>query len=140
MLEKFPSKVEPARWWPQQMQKQELGGKIEGNNGWNRKLEEEMRQVLGVLEKKDFTGYIKLGSKALKLNKILAISGPLLTFLGALGSSFVGTTHSSWPMMMGVIAGAMATVVNSMEYGSQIGMVFEMYRSNAGSLSSLKRA
>ncbi|XVF26067.1 hypothetical protein REPUB_Repub13aG0268000 [Reevesia pubescens] len=134
MLEKFPSKVEPAKWWPQQKRKQGLGGKIEGNNGWNRKLEEEMKQILRVLEKKDFAEYIKLGSKVLKLNKVLAISGPLLTLLGALGSSFVGTTHqySPWPVMMGVIAGAMATVVNSMEHGGQVGMVFEMYRSNAG--------
>ncbi|XP_022777422.1 probable F-box protein At4g22030 [Durio zibethinus] len=131
MLEKFPSKVEPARWWPQQKRKHGLGGKIEGNNGWNRKLEEEMRQVVGVLEKKDLAEYTRLGGKALKLNKFLAISGPLLTVLGALGSSFVGTTHSSWPEMMGIIVGAMATVVNSMEHGGQVGMVFEMYRSNA---------
>ncbi|XWS15557.1 hypothetical protein CRYUN_Cryun34aG0010500 [Craigia yunnanensis] len=132
MIEKFPSKVEPARWWPQQKRKQGLGGRIEGNNGWNRELEEEMRQVLGVLKKKDFAEYLRLGGKALKLNKALAISGPLLTVLGALGSSFVGTTHSSWSVMMGVIAGAMATVVNSMAHGGQVGMVFEMYRSNAG--------
>ncbi|OMO64829.1 F-box protein [Corchorus olitorius] len=135
MLEKFPSKVEPARWWPQQEKRKAQGRKTEENNsnGWNRKLEEEMRQVLGVLEKKDVAGYIKLGSIALKLNKVLAISGPLLTSLGALGSLFIGTSnHSSWPVMMGVMAGAMATVVNSMEHGGQVGMVFEMYRSNAG--------
>ncbi|OMO76843.1 putative F-box protein [Corchorus capsularis] len=135
MLEKFPSKVEPAKWWPQQEKRKAQGRKTEENNsnGWNRKLEEEMRQVLGVLEKKDVAGYIKLGSIALKLNKVLAISGPLLTSLGALGSCFIGTsTHSSWPVMMGVMAGAMATVVNSMEHGGQVGMVFEMYRSNAG--------
>ncbi|WRX25971.1 Petal formation-expressed - like 1 [Theobroma cacao] len=132
MLEKFPSKVEPARWWPQQKRKQRPGGNIEGNNGWNRKLEEEMSQVLGVLEKKDFAEYMRLGNKALKLNKVLAISGPLLTLLGALGSSFVGSTPSPWPVMIGVIAGAMATIVNSMEHGGQVGMVFEMHRSNAG--------
>ena len=75
-----------------------------------------MRQVLGVLEKKDFAEYSRMGSKALKLNKALAISGPLLTVLGAWGSSFLCTTHSL-PVMMGVIAGSIATVVNSMEHG-----------------------
>lgn len=134
MIEKFPSKVEPARWWPEQNRKR---GKIVGNtNGWNRKLEEEMKQVVGVLEKKDLAEYMRLGRKALKLNKVLAISGPLLTLLGAFGSSFVGSSsshlHSSWPVMMGIIAGAMATVVNSMQHGGQVGMVFEMYRVNAG--------
>ncbi|KAL4366730.1 hypothetical protein GQ457_05G030690 [Hibiscus cannabinus] len=134
MIEKFPSEVEPTRWWPKQRQKQVLfpGENIEGNNGWNRKLEEEMKQVVGLLKKKDLAEYINLGNKALKLNKMLAISGPLLTFLGALGSSCVGTTHCSWPVMIGVIAGAMATVVNSVEHGGQVGMVFEMYRGNAG--------
>ncbi|XP_016753699.2 probable F-box protein At4g22030, partial [Gossypium hirsutum] len=53
MLEKFPSKVEPARWWPKQRSKQGFVGKIEGNNGWTRKLEEEMRQVVRVLKQKD---------------------------------------------------------------------------------------
>ncbi|XVF87766.1 hypothetical protein PTKIN_Ptkin18bG0147000 [Pterospermum kingtungense] len=132
MIEKFPSKVEPARWWPEQRRKRGFGGKIDGKNGWNRKLEEEMRQVVGVLEKKDLAEYIRLGSKALKLNKVLAISGPIITVLGALGSTFVGTTHCSWPVMMGVMAGAMATVVNSVQHGGQVGMVFEMYRGNAG--------
>ncbi|MBA0568896.1 hypothetical protein Golob_006362 [Gossypium lobatum] len=132
MLEKFPSKVEPARWWPKQRSKQGFVGKIEGNNGWTRKLEEEMRQVVRVLKQKDLAEYIDLGSKALKLNKMLAISGPLLTILGALGSSFVGTTDCSWPVMVGVVAGAVATAVNSLEHGGQVGMVFEMYRGNAG--------
>ncbi|PPD97820.1 hypothetical protein GOBAR_DD05162 [Gossypium barbadense] len=132
MLEKFPSKVEPARWWPKQRSKQGFVGKIEGNNGWTRTLEEEMRQVVRVLKQKDLAEYIDLGSKALKLNKMLAISGPLLTILGALGSSFVGTTDCSWPVVMGVVAGAVATAVNSLEHGGQVGMVFEMYRGNAG--------
>ncbi|XVE51082.1 hypothetical protein DITRI_Ditri02bG0010100 [Diplodiscus trichospermus] len=141
MIEKFPSKVEPARWWPQEKRKQRIGEKVKGNNGWNRKLEEEMREVLGILEKNDFAEYSRLGGKALQLNKVLAISGPILTILGALGSSFMGTTdHSSWPVMMGVMAGAMATIVNSMEHGGQVGMVFEMYRSNAGFFKLLEES
>ncbi|XP_039070423.1 probable F-box protein At4g22030 [Hibiscus syriacus] len=116
MLEKFPSEVEPARWWPKQRQKQVFFGEnMEGNNGWNRKLEEEMKQIVKILKKKDLAEYIDLCTKALKLNKMLATSGPLLTLLGVLGSSCMSTTHCSWPVMIGVIAGAMASVVNTVE-------------------------
>lgn len=134
MLEKFPSLVEPAVWWPQQKQRREQGnarGKVEGN-GWNPKIEEEMREIAEVLKKKDVAEYLRLGKKALDFNRILATSGPLLTALGALGSAFIGTSLSSAAVMVGVITGALATVVNSIEHGVQVGMVFEMYRSNAG--------
>ncbi|KAL8268068.1 hypothetical protein R6Q59_001866 [Mikania micrantha] len=35
-------------------------------------------------------------------------------------------------MVLGVIGGVVGTVVNSVQHGGQVGMVFEMYRSNAG--------
>ncbi|KAM4112833.1 hypothetical protein ACJW30_05G171100 [Castanea mollissima] len=123
MIEKFPKAVEPTR----------LGEEIDGN-GWDGKLEEEMREIVGVLnlKRKDAAEYLRLSQKALKVNKILAISGPLLTGLAALGSSFLGTTHGAWAVMLAVISGALASVVNTLEHGGQVGMVFEMYRSNAG--------
>ncbi|KAF7120602.1 hypothetical protein RHSIM_Rhsim13G0152400 [Rhododendron simsii] len=131
MLEKFPKTVEPAVWWaPLQNRKAKgLGGKNNGNN-WNGELEGEMREIVTVLNRKDKEDYLRLGKKALKLNKILAISGPLLTGLAAFGSAFVG--HGSWAVVLGVVAGALSTVVNTIEHGVQVGMVFEMYRSNAG--------
>ncbi|KAK4347600.1 hypothetical protein RND71_033939 [Anisodus tanguticus] len=90
MLEKFPSSVEPAVWWPQQHRRQpKRASDNERNwNGWNGKQEEEMREIMGVLGRKDQEDYIRLGEKALKLNKFLAISGPLLTGLAAIGSAF----------------------------------------------------
>ncbi|KAL5775309.1 hypothetical protein ACOSP7_012866 [Xanthoceras sorbifolium] len=138
MIEKFPSVVEPAVWWPQRRRsKRSLQrGKVNGNdNGWSGKLEEEMKNIVGVLKRNDMDDYLKLGEKALKMNKMLSISGPLLTGLAAIGSAFVGSTTSdpgSWAVMAGVICGAMASVVNTLEHGGQVGMVFEMYRSNAG--------
>nr|GEV28129.1 hypothetical protein [Tanacetum cinerariifolium] len=87
-------------------------------------LEEDMREITRVLEVKDKDDYLRLGDKALKLNKGLAIAGPLLTSLGAVGSAFLAS--SPWAMALAVIGGAMASVVNT------VGMVFEMYRSNAG--------
>ncbi|MCD7459174.1 hypothetical protein HAX54_040243 [Datura stramonium] len=131
MLEKFPSSVEPAVWWPQQRRRQP---KRENDwNGWNGKLEEEMKEIMGVLGRKDQEEYINLGEKALKLNKFLAMSGPLLTGLAAVGSAFAGhSPHGSWAAMLGIVGGALASVVNTVEHGGQVGMIFEMYRSNAG--------
>lgn len=133
MIEKFPSSVKPSVWWPQQRRKQWLEGKINGN-AWSSKLEEEMRNIVEVLRRKDLDDYLKLGNQALKLNKMLAISGPVLTGLAAIGSAFVGNSSSlgSWGVLVGVIGGAMASVINTFEHGAQVGMVFEMYRGNAG--------
>nr|XP_016460254.1 PREDICTED: probable F-box protein At4g22030 [Nicotiana tabacum] len=133
MLDKFPSSVQPAVWWPQQRQRQPK--RVSGNgNDWSRKLEEDMKEIMGVLGRKDQEEYIRLGKKAIKLNKFLAISGPLLTGLAAIGSAFVDSSpsHGSWAAMLGIVGGALASVVNMVEHGGQVGMVFEMYRSNAG--------
>ncbi|KAK3021732.1 hypothetical protein RJ639_046078 [Escallonia herrerae] len=135
MLEKFPSRVEPAVWWPQRRQRSQvkgLGRKI-GNNGWNANLEEELKEVVKVLRKNDRADYLRLGEKAVKLNKALAISGPLLTGLAAVGTALMGSpSHDSWAVVLGVVGGALASVVNTFQHGGQVGMVFEMYRSNAG--------
>nr|GMD08956.1 probable F-box protein At4g22030 [Ipomoea batatas] len=127
MLDKFPAAVEPAVWWPKQPRRQrtEIGG---NNNEWNRELEEDMREVIKVMKIKDREDYLRLGKKALKLNKILAISGPVLTGLAAIGASLAGPAAA----VVGVGAGALAAVVNTLQHGGQVGMVFEMYRSNAG--------
>ncbi|OIS99401.1 putative f-box protein [Nicotiana attenuata] len=135
MLDKFPSSVEPAIWWPQQRRRQpKRVSDSDKYNGWNGKLEEEMKEIMGVLGRKDQEEYISLGEKALKLNKFLAISGPLLTGLAAVGSAFADSSpsHGSWAAMLGIVGGALASVVNTVEHGGQVGMVFEMYRGNAG--------
>ncbi|XP_023520204.1 probable F-box protein At4g22030 [Cucurbita pepo subsp. pepo] len=135
MIEKLPTNVEPATWWPQRktMQKpkhKQASTKL-GGNGWSRALEDEMREIAGVL-KRDQQEYLRLSQKALQINKILAVSGPLLTLLGAFGSVLVGSCSGTWPVILGVVAGSMASIANAMEHGGQVGMVFEMYRSNAG--------
>ncbi|KAA8520109.1 hypothetical protein F0562_014365 [Nyssa sinensis] len=75
MLDKFPSSVEPAVWWPQQPKRQEkeLNGRISTN-------------------------------------------------------------------VLGCVAGALASVVNTFEHGGQVGMVFEMYRSNASFFSLVEES
>ncbi|MBA0595255.1 hypothetical protein Gorai_012132, partial [Gossypium raimondii] len=131
MLEKFPESLEPAVWWPktqsQKTNKQKhSNGKVE-SNGWTEELELEMRQVVEVIKRKDSEDYERLGNKALKMNKVLAASGPLLTGIAALGSAFMGPSiNGPWAAIMAAAAGALASAVNTFEHGGQVGMVFEM--------------
>ena len=131
MLEKFPAKFEAARWWPESRLSSNDKDKImeiknNNNNGWNVELEEEMREVIEVLKRKDMEDYERLGNIALKINKGYAVSAPLLTGIAALGSVFSGDG------LVPALAGALATVVNAFEHGGQVGMVFEMYRTCGG--------
>jgi hypothetical protein len=136
MLDKFPAKLEPAVWWPSNQQVQKKNKSSEGkqrdhkNNGWSEEMEVEMREIIEVVKRKDIEDYERLGNLVLKINKILAISGPLLTGVAAVGSAFVG--NSPWTAVLAVAAGALGSTVNAFEHGGQIGMVFEMYRNCAG--------
>ncbi|XP_030456882.2 probable F-box protein At4g22030 [Syzygium oleosum] len=151
MLEKFPGKFEPAIWWPNSSdgndnQEKERDSSCEEreniddflknmeqkNNGWSEELEVEMKALLQVLKSKDSEDYMRLGNLALKINKALAISGPLLTGIAAFGSAFVGPMGGPWAAVAAVAGGALAGVVNSFEHGGQVGMVVEMYRNCAG--------
>ncbi|WVY95549.1 hypothetical protein V8G54_034637 [Vigna mungo] len=137
MLEKFPEKFEPAVWWPSKVcegkGKPQRMGKT---NGWNEELEMEMREVIEVVKRKDSEDYERLGNIALKVNKIMAISGPLLTGIAAAGSAFVG--NDSWLSLVPLMAGSLAAVVNSFEHAGQVGMVFEMYRTSGGFFKMLE--
>uniref|UniRef100_A0A2N9ET84 F-box protein n=1 Tax=Fagus sylvatica TaxID=28930 RepID=A0A2N9ET84_FAGSY len=134
MLEKFPEKFEPAVWWPSnQVQKKNKGKQCNtprDNNGWSEELEMEMREIIQVVKRKDIEDYVRLGNLGLKINKVLAISGPLLTGIAAIGSAFVG--NGSCAAIVAVAAGALASVVNSFEHGGQVGQVIEMYRNCGG--------
>ncbi|PNX57173.1 putative F-box plant-like protein, partial [Trifolium pratense] len=91
MLEKFPAKFEPANWWPSTMfqKKNKSSTKMGKVNGWSKELEMEMREVVEVMKRKDSEDYERLGNIALKVNKSLAIAGPLLTGIAAVGSTFI---------------------------------------------------
>ncbi|KAL5972563.1 hypothetical protein ACLOJK_039368 [Asimina triloba] len=138
MLEKFPAIVEPARWWPSHNAATSPHSQMlpsqDQTNGWNGNLEEEMRDIVAVLKRKDTAEYVKLSKLVLKINRILAFSGPLLTGLASLGTSFAGssTSFGSLAAVVGVAGGALASVVNTFEHGGQVGMVFEMYRNCGG--------
>nr|POE95040.1 putative f-box protein [Quercus suber] len=141
MLEKFPAKFEPAVWWPKNQVLQKKNFSHEGkqcNNGWSEELEMEMREITKVVERKDIEDYVRLGNLALKINKTLAISGPLLTGIAAFGSAFIG--NGSWAPIVAVAAGALASTVNAFEHGGQVGMVFEMYRNCGGFFQLLEES
>ncbi|KAG6603786.1 putative F-box protein, partial [Cucurbita argyrosperma subsp. sororia] len=141
MLEKFLKTLEPASWWPNSSHSYESktenenaqfdGNQRQGSNGWSDELEAEMREIVEVIKTKDAQDYARLGNLVLKVHKSLAISGPLLTGIAALGSAFVGD-WSPGGMVVAAAAGSLAAAVNALEHGGQIGMVFEMYRSVAG--------
>src|ERR1044072_2110490 len=90
----------------------------------------ELREVLEVVKMKDSEDYERLGNIALKVNKSLAIAGPLLTGIAAVGSSFVG--NGSLAAVVPVMAGSLASVINGFEHGGQLGMVVELYRNCGG--------
>ncbi|KAG7026638.1 putative F-box protein, partial [Cucurbita argyrosperma subsp. argyrosperma] len=144
MLEKFPKTFKPASWWPNSSnykaktknERAHFDGKQhERFNGWSHQLEAEMREVVEIIKTKDAEDYVRLGNLALKINKTLAISGPLLTGIAALSSAIVG----DWSVVAAV-AGSLAAAVNSFEHGGQIGMVFEMYRNSAGFFGLLEES
>ncbi|KAA8520104.1 hypothetical protein F0562_014360 [Nyssa sinensis] len=92
---------------------------------------------------------IKIGTPTMAdmtefMDKVLALDKayPLLLLgLAAVGSIFVGSpSHGSWATVLGCVAGALASVVNTFEHGGQVGMVFEMYRSNAGFFSLMEES
>ncbi|CAO2842502.1 unnamed protein product [Amaranthus hypochondriacus] len=142
MLDKFPESLEPAKWWPSKNQSSEsitVNNQVNQENGWSKELEDDMREIVGVTKRKDIEDYIRLGNKALKLNKMLAATGPVLTGIAAVGAAFVG--HGGpWAGIVAAAAGSMAAVVNSLEHGGQVGMVFEMYRNCAGSFKLLEES
>ncbi|XP_065879700.1 probable F-box protein At4g22030 [Euphorbia lathyris] len=129
MINKFPSRFEAPIWWTKSEMKREGNGNGNGN-GWNEELESEMREIARVIKGKDSEDYMKLGNIALKINKVLAVSGPLLTGIAAAGSVFAG--NRSWGGIVAATAGALACTVNTLEHGGQVGMVVEMYRNCVG--------
>ncbi|KAK6946960.1 Petal formation-expressed [Dillenia turbinata] len=146
MLDKFPKNVKPATWWPQKSETKHDHDrsrlKNQRRNGWSENLEEEMRKILEVLKRKDCEEYVRLSKIVLRVNKVLAICGPMLTGLGAVGSLLIGSPFfvGSCGVFLGIVCGALASVVNSIEHGGQVGMVFEIYRSSAGFFQEMEES
>ncbi|URE49051.1 F-box protein [Musa troglodytarum] len=138
MLDKFPEKVEPTRWWPKLRQRQtetQRGRRngAEGRNGWSEELEEEMAGLLKVLKLKDEEQYVTLGKAALNINRALATAGPIFAGLATIGSGSIGASAlGPLPALLAVAGGSLAAVANTLEHAGQVGMVFELFRNNAG--------
>ncbi|XP_066325225.1 probable F-box protein At4g22030 [Miscanthus floridulus] len=145
MLDKFPSTVEPARWWPRRKSPAQSaktinvgarGGATSGN-GWTRELEDEMRGVARVLRAKDEREHVWNAKLALRLNRGLAVAGPALAGTAALATAFIGSSSGeaaagSWASGAAALCGALAAAANTVEHGWQLGMLFDMFRNVAG--------
>ncbi|KAG2331413.1 hypothetical protein Bca4012_019001 [Brassica carinata] len=134
MLEKFPEEFKPATWWPENKQRSPKTGLAKG---WSQDLEMEMREVACVVKSRDAEEYEKLGNVALKLNRFLAISGPVFTGISAVSSVFIGQ-DSGLAGTVAMTCASLAAIVNTFEHGGQVGMVFEMYRNSGGFFSLLE--
>ncbi|CAA6666095.1 unnamed protein product [Spirodela intermedia] len=142
MLEKFPKTIEPTVWWPkrgrarsqsQSRHKNTMAESSQSNNGWNEGLEGVMAGILKMLKKTDTEEYLTFGALALSINKVLAITGPVLTGVAAAGAALSDSAIlGPWPLLLAVVGGALATAVNTLEHGAQVGMIFELFRNNAG--------
>ncbi|CAN6808926.1 unnamed protein product [Brassica oleracea] len=134
MLEKFPGEFKPATWWPENKQRNPKTGLAKG---WSQELEMEMREVARVVKCRDAEEYEKLGNVMLKLNRFLAISGPVLTGISAVSSVFTGQ-DSGLAGIVAMTCASLAAIVNTLGHGGQVGMVFEMYRNSGGFFSLLE--
>ncbi|CAD6214793.1 unnamed protein product [Miscanthus lutarioriparius] len=142
MLEKFPKAVEPARWWPCRRPQQQpksnstttrsrsfgRRGVCTTSNGWSQELEEEMR----VLRAKDVHQYLTVGKLVLSINRGLAVAGPALAGTAAVVAAFIGTGDGTWVSGAAAACGALEAAVNTVEHGTQLGMLFELLRNCAG--------
>lgn len=71
--------------------------------------------------------YERLGNISLKINKSLAIAGPLLTGIATIASTFIGNEDGLFLAMVPLMEGSMACAIIGFEHVGQVGMVFEMY-------------
>ncbi|ERN14043.1 hypothetical protein AMTRI_Chr01g133490 [Amborella trichopoda] len=128
MLEKFSSEMGPAMWWPKRAAATPSKTEEETtDNGWSPEMEREMAEVAGVVRERDMTVYMRLSKLVLTCNREMIVAGTVLMAVVMVGSALRGSTT-----MGGVVAGALACVVNSFSHGGQVWMVFKMYRNNVG--------
>ncbi|KAL4204107.1 hypothetical protein AMTRI_Chr01g108030 [Amborella trichopoda] len=87
------------------------------DNGWSTEME---REMAGVVPERDTAEYMRLSKLAHPDGHCDAIGGSTI--------------------VVGVVAGAFACVVNSFSHGGQVWMVFEMYKNNVGFYQLLDRS
>ncbi|KAJ6803159.1 putative F-box protein [Iris pallida] len=140
MLDKFPTKLEPTIWWPKfnrRSSSSSVGGDIR-SNGWSQGLEREMEGIVAKLRSKDIEQYVHFGNKLLAINRVVAVAGPILCGLAAVGASMVGVAAlGPFPVLLGVVGGALAAVANTLQHAGQAGTVVELSRNCAGFYKNL---
>ncbi|ERN07819.1 hypothetical protein AMTRI_Chr08g204280 [Amborella trichopoda] len=126
MLEKFPSEMKPAMWWPKRAAATPSKTEEEMiDNGWSAEMEREMAKVAGVVQERDTTEYMRLSKQVLNCNREMVVAGPILMAVAMVGLALGGSTTVG-----GIMAGALACAVNNFSHGGQVWMVFKMCRNN----------
>ncbi|ERN17147.1 hypothetical protein AMTR_s00044p00129060 [Amborella trichopoda] len=82
-----------------------------------------MAAVTRVLRERDMAEYVRLSKLLLNCNRAMAVAGPILMAAVKVGSALGGSATVG-----GVVAGALARVVNSFSHGGQVGDVQEQRR------------
>ncbi|KAJ0977456.1 hypothetical protein J5N97_012930 [Dioscorea zingiberensis] len=130
MIDKFPETFKPTVWWPEMRPKEK---EVVDSDDWSKEVKEEMKGIHNVLKVKDEKQYVSCGDLFLKINKVFAVLGPVLSGLAAIGAAMIGLPGlRGLPEFMAVVGGVMAAVVNTMQHGGQVGMLFELMRNCAG--------
>ncbi|KAI9128230.1 hypothetical protein K1719_001223 [Acacia pycnantha] len=129
-LDKLPPKFEPKTDDDNHMKvlKSQKKKTCNNNNGWTPELEIEMRKIIEVVKKKDMEVYERRRNLVLMVNKTLAILGPLLTGIAAVGLA-LERHGSSWAGIVAIMAGSLADFINPLE-----GIVLEMIKNCGGFL------
>ncbi|KAM0944718.1 putative petal formation-expressed [Dioscorea sansibarensis] len=129
MLEKFPKTVKPTIWWPEMKKKKKKEEEVQ----MSKEVDEEMKGILKVLKMKDEKQYLKCGELFLRINKVLSVLGLIIGGMATAGAVFIGWPElQGVPEFMAVVGGVMGVVVNSLQHGWQVGMLFELMRNCAG--------
>ncbi|CAM6088158.1 unnamed protein product [Calypogeia fissa] len=105
------------------------------DNGWSSSIVEDLKRTSELLKKSDIATYSGWQKNALKINKFLAISGPVLAFLSII-ANFVG---GQWGSVVAAGCCVMAGMISSFSHDAQVGMIYEMYRDVAGTFLDMDK-
>lgn len=136
-IEKFPQNPGPSVLSaPVDMDKPEQTPISEdADNGWSSAIVQDLKRTSALLKKSEIATYVGWEKNTSKINKVLAICGPVLAFVSIV-ANFVGGSSGAV-----VAAGCcvLAALCSSFSHDAQVGMIYEMYREVAGTFEDMDK-
>ncbi|KAG6551721.1 hypothetical protein Mapa_006810 [Marchantia paleacea] len=135
-IDKFPEVVGPSVLSaPVDTSKPEvpLSEDKSSNNGWTAAIVEDLKKTSALLKKSEIATYVGWEKNAQKINKVLAISGPVLALTSVIANFVNGGAA------IAAACSVLAALVSSFSHDAQVGMVYEMYRDVAGSFEDIDK-